>query len=436
MAQKLTDLTVDEVSLVDRPANSEKGVPRARVALFKRDAESPRGKTEDGKEFPKSDYAYTPSDNVSEWKLRLTATPGAAPDARIVGAAVAALGEGFRGNKVEIPAEALKGVKAKVRAAWKAANPDKGSDELPDVLKVRKGESDMPMTLEMIEKKLTDQDAVLKSMTAERDVLKAENALVVKMSKKERKNYASMSEEERKEYLAGDADKRKTMMSKAQAARKEKAICDSMDEATKASFDKAGPNTRAEMLAAQKKKMKAKVDKKPTHDEPDGDEWVDDEEDYEKKKKTKKLLQKLDGVDDLAARVTKAEAELNQANQEARLQKFTKRAEELLPHTAGSPQEKGATLLKMADALGEDSEAFTKVLGQLIEGDKAMGTRFVELGKSGGTIPALKAFDAEVEKVAKRDNISIPKATERVMAEQPALYQEYEREQRHYAAAR
>ena len=77
------------------------------------------GKTEDGKVFPASDYAYVPDpEKPSTWKLRLTATPGGEPDARIVGAALAALGPGYRGNKVEIPEADLAGVKNKVRSAW------------------------------------------------------------------------------------------------------------------------------------------------------------------------------------------------------------------------------------------------------------------------------------------------------------------------------
>lgn len=93
-------------------------------------------KTEDGKKFPASDYAYVedPS-SPSTWKLRLTSTPGGDPDPRIVGAAVAALGKGFRGNKVELPADAKPKVVAKVRAAWLKANPDKTEQDLPSVLK-------------------------------------------------------------------------------------------------------------------------------------------------------------------------------------------------------------------------------------------------------------------------------------------------------------
>lgn len=91
------------------------------------------GKTEDGEVFPVSDYAYVPDpEKPSTWKLRLTATPGGEPDARIVGAALAALGPGYRGNKVEIPEADLAGVKNKVRSAWKKLHPDQ---EVPQVLK-------------------------------------------------------------------------------------------------------------------------------------------------------------------------------------------------------------------------------------------------------------------------------------------------------------
>lgn len=92
-------------------------------------------KTEGGASFPASDYAYVPDAKTpSTWKLRLTATPGGGPDAHIVGAAIAALGKGFRGNKVAIPADALPAVKAKVKAAWVKANPDKTPKDMPAVV--------------------------------------------------------------------------------------------------------------------------------------------------------------------------------------------------------------------------------------------------------------------------------------------------------------
>jgi hypothetical protein len=92
-------------------------------------------KTEDGENFTSKDYAYVPDpDMPSTWKLRLTSTPGGDPDPQIVGAAVAALGKGFRGNKVQIPEAELAAVTSKVKAAWKKANPDKKPEDMPAII--------------------------------------------------------------------------------------------------------------------------------------------------------------------------------------------------------------------------------------------------------------------------------------------------------------
>lgn len=93
-------------------------------------------KTEDGVQFPPGDYAYVPDrERPSTWKLRLTSTPGGSPDPRIVGAAVAALGPGFRGQRVQIPAADLSAVKARVRGAWKRAHPDASDEDVPQAIR-------------------------------------------------------------------------------------------------------------------------------------------------------------------------------------------------------------------------------------------------------------------------------------------------------------
>lgn len=75
---------------------------------------------------PASGWAYTPDkEETSTWKLNIS-------DATHVSAAVAALGKGFRGNKVQIPEEDLPAVKRKVKAAYKKFHPDL---DLPDILK-------------------------------------------------------------------------------------------------------------------------------------------------------------------------------------------------------------------------------------------------------------------------------------------------------------
>ncbi len=91
-------------------------------------------KTEGGRRFRAGDYAYVPDrEKPSTWKLRLTNTPGGPPDRRIVGAAIAALGPGFRGQKVQIPRAALAAVKRKVLAAWRKLHP--GQTNFPSVLR-------------------------------------------------------------------------------------------------------------------------------------------------------------------------------------------------------------------------------------------------------------------------------------------------------------
>ncbi len=90
----------------------------------------------DAGEFPAAAYAYVPDESKpSTWKLRLWATPTGGPNAGVVGMAIAALGRGFRGNKVEIPAADMAAVKAKVRVAWTKANSDKTAAEMPDGIK-------------------------------------------------------------------------------------------------------------------------------------------------------------------------------------------------------------------------------------------------------------------------------------------------------------
>lgn len=105
-------------------------------------------KTEDGKQFPASDYAYVPDpEKPGTWKLRLTSEPGSDPDPRTVGMAIAALGKGFRGNKAEIPAADLPKVKARIRAAWRKANPDQDEEDMPEVIKEA---SDMDFAADII----------------------------------------------------------------------------------------------------------------------------------------------------------------------------------------------------------------------------------------------------------------------------------------------
>lgn len=203
---KLEDLDVVEVSFVPKAANKRKFLLyKAADEAVEKDGPTadavhvdvPLGsnkdkgkiaaetKTEGGKAFRRGDYAYAP-DGPSTWKLRLTNTPGGAPDTRIVGAAVAALGKGFRGNKVQIPSSAMAGVKAKVRAAWKKANPSKTTADLPAVLKEAMMHEDILKALEGELEGADEVDVTLKeAKVSERGMTAIKAALMILKAFKE-----------------------------------------------------------------------------------------------------------------------------------------------------------------------------------------------------------------------------------------------------------
>ncbi len=94
-------------------------------------------KTEDGRQYPAEAFAYVPDpDKPSTWKLRLwSPEPGERETIPQIGAAVAALGPGgYRGNRVQVPASDLPGVKRRVLEAWLRVHPDKDRGDAPPVL--------------------------------------------------------------------------------------------------------------------------------------------------------------------------------------------------------------------------------------------------------------------------------------------------------------
>jgi phage I-like protein len=117
-------------------------------------------KTDGGASYPAAAYAYVPDpESPSTWKLRLWETPEKKITARQVGLAVAALGPGgFRGQRVQLPADARAGVISKVRAAWRKANPDKSPDQMPGVLKASTVEDhDMKDFMQKLREKLGEK---------------------------------------------------------------------------------------------------------------------------------------------------------------------------------------------------------------------------------------------------------------------------------------
>lgn len=134
----MRDFEIREISAVDIPAQKPAlaSIIKSAEGGDSDEVDKAKTKTEGGQQFPASDYAYVPDpEKPSTWKLRLTSTPGGDPDPRIVGAAAAALGPGFRGNRVEIPSGDRARVVARVRRAWRQANPDKEPADMPEVLK-------------------------------------------------------------------------------------------------------------------------------------------------------------------------------------------------------------------------------------------------------------------------------------------------------------
>lgn len=156
---RLKDVTVKEVSFVPEGDN-----PEAEIVIFK----AKPMKTEGGTEYPAEAFAYVPDPSKpSTWKLRLWDDPKSKETAAQVGRAVAALGAGFRGQKVQIPSGDLAGVKAKVLAAWKRTHED---GEPPSVLTKEGGGG---MTPEEMQAAIDEANAKNEELTAEIAKLKA-----------------------------------------------------------------------------------------------------------------------------------------------------------------------------------------------------------------------------------------------------------------------
>lgn len=280
-------------------------------------------KTEGGKRFPAGDYAYVPDpDKSSSWKLRLTSEPGGEPDPRIVGMAVAALGEGFRGNRVQIPQADRAKVVARVRAAWLKANKDKGEKDLPATLKKSKEEENM-------DKEAMDK---LQKSNDELQAKLAKSEFMASLTDVEKAHYNGLDDDGKAAFEKMDASARKTAVDEAVA---KKAAADETIDADGVTIKKSevGPGVFA-FLKAQQAKTDAAV-----------------------------------------AKADKLEGEAVQKGLEGE-------AEKLWPNTAGSPADK-AQMLKSIRALPADQqEAQMKMMKAA---DEAMAKSFKETGQGGTT---------------------------------------------------
>lgn len=199
MATMLEDIQLDEVSMVDKGSN-----PGAHIMLMKRDNTMDKAATkrEQGEDFPAAAYAYVPdSEKPSTWKLRLWDSISTKETAQQVGRALAAIGPGFRGQKVQIPSKDLAGVKSKILSAWRKTH-ETGA-EVPSILK-----SENAMDIEELAKRLEEMEEANKSLEAERNealakagMTDAEKAYMNGMDEKKRPAFMSMSPEDRKAMM-------------------------------------------------------------------------------------------------------------------------------------------------------------------------------------------------------------------------------------------
>lgn len=116
-------------SMVGKNTSSEQTPPKTKEKKYK---------TENGKQFPASDYAYVPDPSKpSTWKLRLTEEPGGPVTKAMLGRAAAAFSPGgFRGNKVQIPASDISKVKARIRAEYEKLGVD--PESIPESVRKEK----------------------------------------------------------------------------------------------------------------------------------------------------------------------------------------------------------------------------------------------------------------------------------------------------------
>ena len=380
MPTELSDLDLDEVALVDAGAND-----KANIMLFKRGA----FKTEYGRQFPMGDYAYVPDPKKpSTWKLRLTADPGAGVNARIVGAAVAAVGPtGFRGRKAQIPNKDLPKVKAKILAAWKKLHPD--AKELP---------------------------ASLTKMKA------AEEQAIFKLYILGEKGGTDMTPEELEKRFGELEGETKTLKADNETLTKRA-------DAAEADLKKANDDATA---------LKAKLVK---GENPFAKPSEDDEDEEEEKKKKKEDMKKRNALpasvrkqlDDQDAELKK-QADINKTQGEeiAKMVEanerstFVSKAEATYGNLPVSPEEMGEALRGISKAAPGSLEVIEKALAA---GDTAIKKAFNEVG--GGSGEGGTAYE-ELVKVAgdikKRDNVTKEQAFVKAKNENPELWAQHRKE--------
>lgn len=375
MTTWLRNMKLDEVSLVPKGAN------RRRFTVFK--AQHLERKTENGMEFPAAAFAFVPdSTKPSTWKLRLWETPEKKVTTAQVGRAVAAFGPGgFRGNRVQIPAADLPGVKAKVRRAWKSVNPA-GAD-VPNAIKSL--EDDLmpdPKDLKELIKSVADMDDEAKAELRKALELQPENVF---------------------DKLTAATDEQKDALRKALGMEPES------DDSLKARVMKLFGLTP--------------TSPEPNPDVPEAVRKVIDE--------VKGEVAKADARADKAEeRLHKAEELITKRDREARVQLMVSKAAKY--GKMGTADDISKLLTDAQEKLGD--EGLKAVEAILAKGEEAFSQAqvFAEIG----VVPrgeqhdnAVAEIDAIAEKIQKSDE-TIEAARARAWDENPKLFKQYQSERR------
>jgi hypothetical protein len=375
----LRNAKIDEVSLVPKGAN------RRRFTVFK--AQHGHFKTEDGVEFPADAFAHVPDPTKpSTWKLRLWETPEKKVTAPQVGRAVAALGPGgFRGNRVQIPAADLPGVKAKVRRAWKQVHPDAGAGDVPSAIKSQEGNMPDPKDLKELIASVADMDDEAKAELRKALELQPENVF---------------------DKLTAATDEQKDALRKALGMEPE------TDDSLKARVMKLFGLTPTALV--------------PNPDVPEAVRKAIDDV----KGEVKKAEERADKAD---KRADKAEELIAKRDREARVQTMVVKAAKY--GSMGSADDLSKLLSDIDEKLGEEGlKTVEAILAKGEEGLKQAQT-FAEIG----VVPrgemhdnALSEIDAKAAEIMKSDsNVkTIEEARGRAWKENPKLYKQYQSERR------
>jgi hypothetical protein len=128
-----------------------------------------------------------------------------------------------------------------------------------------------------------------------------------------------------------------------------------------------------------------------------------------------------------AAEIQKANERIEKAENEAKLQVLAKRADDEFASLPGDRLAK-ARILKSFETLSDEDRAAAEAM--LKAGSSSLAKAFSTVGKNGSPAQAEGSAESQLQKkaeeIAKRDNVSVAKAYETAITENPDLYESIE----------